>query len=50
MYRYDEFDHEIVQGRVKQFRGQVERRLSGALSETQFKRLWSYYHPTEHAI
>ncbi len=39
MYRYDEFDHEIVQGRVKQFRGQVERRLSGALSETQFKPL-----------
>ncbi len=39
MYRYDEFDHEIVQGRVKQFRGQVERRLSGALSENQFKPL-----------
>ena len=39
MYRYDEFDHEIVQGRVKQFRGQVERRLSGALTEDQFKPL-----------
>ena len=39
MYRYDEFDHKIVQGRVKQFRGQVERRLSGALTEDQFKPL-----------
>jgi len=39
MYRYDEFDHEIVQGRVQQFRGQVERRLTGALTEDQFKPL-----------
>ncbi len=39
MYRYDEFDSEIVQGRVKQFQGQVERRLSGALTEDQFKPL-----------
>lgn len=39
MYRYDEFDHDIVQNRVKQFRGQVERRLSGALSEAQFRPL-----------
>lgn len=39
MYRYDEFDHDIVQSRVKQFRGQVERRLSGALSEAQFRPL-----------
>ena len=39
MYRYDEFDHKIVQGRVEQFRGQVERRLSGALTEDQFKPL-----------
>ena len=39
MYRYDEFDHEIVQGRVRQFKGQVERRLSGALTEDQFKPL-----------
>lgn len=37
MYRYDEFDHEIVQSRVKQFRSQVERRLDGRLTETQFK-------------
>jgi len=39
MYRYDEFDHDIVQNRVKQFRGQVERRLSGALSEAEFRPL-----------
>ncbi len=39
MYRYDEFDHEVVQGRVRQFRGQVERRLSGALTEDQFRPL-----------
>ena len=39
MYRYDEFDHEVVQGRVKQFRGQVKRRLEGALTEEQFRPL-----------
>ena len=36
MYRYDEFDHKLVADRVNQFRGQVERRVSGALSEDQF--------------
>jgi sulfite reductase (NADPH) hemoprotein beta-component len=39
MYRYDEFDATLVGERVAQFRGQVERRLSGALSEDQFKPL-----------
>ena len=39
MYRYDEFDETIVRERVKQFRGQVERRLSGELTEDQFKPL-----------
>ncbi|MGE0408363.1 MAG: nitrite/sulfite reductase [Amphiplicatus sp.] len=39
MYRYDEFDETIVRERVKQFRGQVARRLSGALSEDEFKPL-----------
>lgn len=39
MYRYDEFDAAIVYDRVKQFRGQVERRLSGELSEDEFKPL-----------
>ncbi len=39
MYRYDEFDATLVGERVAQFRGQVERRLSGELSEDQFKPL-----------
>ena len=39
MYRYDEFDAQIVRERVEQFRGQVERRLSGELKEDEFKPL-----------
>ena len=39
MYRYDEFDHGFVQARVAQFTDQVERRLSGELTEDQFKPL-----------
>jgi sulfite reductase (NADPH) hemoprotein beta-component len=39
MYRYDEFDHKLVNERVEQFRRQVARRLSGELSEDQFKPL-----------
>jgi sulfite reductase (NADPH) hemoprotein beta-component len=39
MYRYDEIDLAIVQARVDEFRGQVQRRLSGALTEDQFKPL-----------
>jgi sulfite reductase (NADPH) hemoprotein beta-component len=39
MYRYDEFDAQFVAERVTQFRGQVERRLSGELTEDQFKPL-----------
>ena len=39
MYRYDEFDHDFVKERVGQFRGQVARRLSGELTEEQFKPL-----------
>ncbi len=39
MYRYDEFDHQMVEDRVAQFRGQVERRLSGEITENQFKPL-----------
>ena len=39
MYRYDEFDREFVTDRVAQFRGQVERRVSGELTEDQFKPL-----------
>ncbi|HVY20736.1 MAG TPA: nitrite/sulfite reductase [Bauldia sp.] len=39
MYRYDEFDTAFVHERVAQFRGQVERRLSGEITEDQFKPL-----------
>jgi sulfite reductase (NADPH) hemoprotein beta-component len=39
MYRYDEFDSAIVHDRVEQFREQVNRRLTGELSEDQFKPL-----------
>src|SRR5471032_2600333 len=39
MYRYDEFDQAFVSERVAQFRGQVARRLSGEITEDQFKPL-----------
>lgn len=39
MYRYDEFDAQIVKERAAQFRTQVERRLSGDITEDQFKPL-----------
>ena len=39
MYRYDEFDSKFVHERVTQFAGQVERRLTGELTEDQFKPL-----------
>ncbi len=39
LYRYDEADRQFVRDRVTQFRGQVARRLSGALSEDEFKPL-----------
>lgn len=39
MYRYDAFDAQFVRERVKQFRSQVERRLDGSLTETEFKPL-----------
>jgi sulfite reductase (NADPH) hemoprotein beta-component len=39
MYRYDEFDARFVGERVKQFGYQVERRLSGELTEDEFKPL-----------
>ena len=37
MYRYDEFDSAFVAARVAQFRDQVKRRLSGELTEAQFR-------------
>jgi sulfite reductase (NADPH) hemoprotein beta-component len=39
MYRYDEFDAAIVRERVAEFKAQVARRLSGELTEDQFKPL-----------
>jgi sulfite reductase (NADPH) hemoprotein beta-component len=39
MYRYDEFDHAFVAERVAQFKDQVERRVSGDISEDAFKPL-----------
>ena len=39
MYRYNTFDERFVQERVAQYRDQVERRLTGALTEDEFKPL-----------
>nr|WP_087573012.1 nitrite/sulfite reductase [Sphingomonas sp. CDS-1] len=39
MYRYDSYDQSIVDARVEEFRDQVQRRLSGHLTEDQFKPL-----------
>ncbi|MGH6881045.1 MAG: nitrite/sulfite reductase [Hypericibacter sp.] len=39
MYRYDSYDRQIVEELVTQFRDQVRRRLSGELSEEEFRPL-----------
>jgi sulfite reductase (NADPH) hemoprotein beta-component len=39
MYRYDAHDQRIVEERARQFRGQVERRISGTLTEEEFRPL-----------
>src|SRR5580700_12086876 len=39
MYVYDEFDRTLVAERVAEFRGQVARRISGELTEDEFKPL-----------
>ncbi|MDG2341034.1 MAG: nitrite/sulfite reductase, partial [Paracoccaceae bacterium] len=39
MYRYSDFDATFVAERNRQFRHQVERRVSGALTEDEFKPL-----------
>ena len=39
MYSYDEFDRAYVKDRVATFRDQVARRISGALTEDEFKPL-----------
>src|SRR6266513_3473846 len=39
MYIYDDFDRTLVDERVREFRDQVARRLSGELTEDEFKPL-----------
>jgi sulfite reductase (NADPH) hemoprotein beta-component len=39
MYHYDDFDRTLLTERVDEFRGQVARRLSGELTEDEFKSL-----------
>ena len=39
MYHYDDFDRTLVNERVSEFRDQVARRLSGQLTEDEFKLL-----------
>jgi sulfite reductase (NADPH) hemoprotein beta-component len=39
MYRYDAFDHRMVQERVAQYRDQLQRHLAGTLSEDEFRPL-----------
>ncbi len=39
MYHYDDFDRTLLAERVDEFRGQVVRRLSGELTEDEFKSL-----------
>jgi len=39
MYVYNDFDENFVRNRVAQFRGQVERRIDGSLTEDEFKPL-----------
>ena len=39
MYAYNDFDEAFVRERVAQFRGQVERRMDGSLSEDEFRPL-----------
>jgi sulfite reductase (NADPH) hemoprotein beta-component len=37
MYKYNDFDEAFVRERVAQFKGQVERRIDGSLTEDEFK-------------
>jgi len=39
MYRYDDYDHAIVQARVAQFRDQTRRYLAGSLTDDEFRPL-----------
>ena len=39
MYKYDQYDQQMVDTRVEEFRDQVKRRLAGQITEDQFKPL-----------
>jgi len=39
MYRYDQYDHQIIKERVAQYRDQVRRRLANELTEDEFRPL-----------
>ncbi len=39
IYKYDAYDRQFLHDRVEEFRGQVARRLAGALTEDEFKPL-----------
>lgn len=39
MYQYDDIDRSLVNQRVQQFRGQVDRYLNGELTDDEFKQL-----------
>ena len=39
MYKYDQYDQQMVDTRVEEFRDQVKRRLAGQMTEDQFKPL-----------
>ncbi|MGB4811950.1 MAG: nitrite/sulfite reductase [Methylophilaceae bacterium] len=39
MYKYDQFDHQLVRERVAQYRDQTRRYLAGELSEDEFRPL-----------
>src|SRR3954469_14799260 len=39
MYRYDQYDHQIVKERVAQYADQVRRRLADELTEDEFRPL-----------
>ena len=39
MYKYDQYDHAMVQARVEDFRDQTRRRIAGQLTDDQFKPL-----------
>ncbi len=39
MYKYDNYDQQMVDTRVEEFRDQTRRRLSGELSEEKFRPL-----------